>query len=44
MRGGLAELMMLEGVGHVPMDDDPRLVVHTILEITDAAGLHADVG
>jgi len=29
-----AELVMLPGVGHVPMSDDPDLVVRTILEVT----------
>lgn len=30
-----AELMMVSGVGHVPMYDDPGLVVRTVLEFTD---------
>jgi pimeloyl-ACP methyl ester carboxylesterase len=29
-----AELVMLPGVGHVPMSDDPALVASTILEVT----------
>jgi pimeloyl-ACP methyl ester carboxylesterase len=29
-----AELLMLSGVGHVPMYDDPALVARTILEVT----------
>ena len=29
-----AELVMLPGVGHVPMSDDPELVARTILEVT----------
>lgn len=29
-----AELVIMPGVGHVPMYDDPRLVVRTILEVT----------
>ena len=29
-----AELVTLPGVGHVPMSDDPDLVVRTILEVT----------
>lgn len=29
-----AEVIMLPGVGHVPMYDDPALVVRTILEVT----------
>jgi len=32
-----AELVVLPGVGHVPMGDDPQLVVRTILEVTRAA-------
>lgn len=31
-----AELVMLPGVGHVPMYDDPGLVVQTILEVSQA--------
>jgi pimeloyl-ACP methyl ester carboxylesterase len=31
---GGAELVMLPGVGHVPMYDDPGLVVRTILEVS----------
>ncbi len=31
-----AEFVMLPGVGHVPMSDDPRLVARTILEVTSA--------
>ena len=31
-----AEFVMLPGVGHVPMFDDPRLVARTILEMTTA--------
>jgi pimeloyl-ACP methyl ester carboxylesterase len=31
-----AEFLMLPGVGHVPMSDDPRLVARTILELTTA--------
>ncbi|MGQ0631382.1 MAG: alpha/beta fold hydrolase [Sporichthyaceae bacterium] len=30
-----AELIMVSGVGHVPMYDDPALVVRTVLEFTD---------
>lgn len=30
-----AELVRLPGVGHMPMYDDPALVVRTILEVTD---------
>ncbi|MCW3038470.1 MAG: hydrolase [Solirubrobacterales bacterium] len=32
-----AELVVLPGVGHVPMFDDPALVVRTILEVSTAA-------
>jgi len=32
-----AELVQLTGVGHVPMYDDPALVVRTVLEFTAAA-------
>lgn len=32
-----AELVMLDGVGHVPMYDDPPLIARTILETTRAA-------
>lgn len=32
-----AELVMLPGVGHVPMYDDPALVVTTILDVTTPA-------
>lgn len=39
-----AELVMLDGTGHVPMYDDPDLVVRTILDVTGAAGLQADAG
>jgi pimeloyl-ACP methyl ester carboxylesterase len=31
-----AELVMLPGVGHVPMYDDPELVARTILQVTSA--------
>jgi pimeloyl-ACP methyl ester carboxylesterase len=31
-----AEVVMLAGVGHVPMHDDPDLVARTILELTQA--------
>ena len=31
-----SELVMLRGVGHVPMYDDPDLVIHTILEVTQS--------
>jgi pimeloyl-ACP methyl ester carboxylesterase len=30
-----AELRVLPGVGHVPMNDDPELVARTVLEFTD---------
>ncbi|MDB5971648.1 MAG: alpha/beta hydrolase [Hydrocarboniphaga sp.] len=33
-----AELVMLAGVGHVPMYDDPEAVAACILEVTGAAG------
>ena len=39
-----AELVMMPGVGHVPMYDDPALVIRTILEVTiatDAAAVDA---
>jgi pimeloyl-ACP methyl ester carboxylesterase len=42
-----AELVRLDGVGHVPMYDDPVLVVRTILEVTeavDAAAVDAAAG
>ena len=29
-----AELMLLRGVGHVPMYDDPELVIRTVIELT----------
>jgi hypothetical protein len=29
-------LVMLDGVGHVPMSDDPGSVARLILEVTDA--------
>lgn len=31
-----AELLFLDGVGHVPMPDDPEAVTRLILEVTDA--------
>jgi pimeloyl-ACP methyl ester carboxylesterase len=31
-----AELIMLDGVGHVPMSDRPDTVARLILEVTDA--------
>ena len=34
-----AELVMLPGVGHVPMWDDPELVARTILEVTAPAAV-----
>jgi pimeloyl-ACP methyl ester carboxylesterase len=36
-----AELVMLPGVGHVPMSDDPALVANTILEVTAAVAAPA---
>jgi len=33
-----AELVILDGVGHTPMHDDPDLVIRTILDVTMAAG------
>ena len=32
-----AEMVMLPGVGHVPMYDDPRHVADSILHVTTAA-------
>jgi pimeloyl-ACP methyl ester carboxylesterase len=37
-----AEFIMLPGVGHVPMSDDPRLIARTILEMTSAVDEAAD--
>jgi pimeloyl-ACP methyl ester carboxylesterase len=37
-----AELVMLSGVGHVPMYDDPALVARTILELTSAVDSDRD--
>jgi len=36
-----AEVVMLPGVGHVPMFDDPALVARTVLEVTTAVGAPA---
>jgi pimeloyl-ACP methyl ester carboxylesterase len=33
-----ARLQRLEGLGHIPMPDDPAVVAHTILALTTAAG------
>ncbi len=35
-----AEWVMLPGLGHVPMSDDPALVAKTVLEVTAAAADH----
>lgn len=39
-----AELVMLNGVGHVPMWDDPRLISSTILELSTSVDGHAATG
>jgi pimeloyl-ACP methyl ester carboxylesterase len=39
-----AEFLVLPGVGHVPMQDDPALVATTILEVTRAADAAALAG
>jgi pimeloyl-ACP methyl ester carboxylesterase len=36
-----AEFVRLEGLGHVPMSDDPEGVVRTILEVTARASTPA---
>jgi pimeloyl-ACP methyl ester carboxylesterase len=36
-----AELVRIDGVGHVPMYDDPRLVARTILEVTQRVDVSA---
>jgi pimeloyl-ACP methyl ester carboxylesterase len=36
-----AQFIVLPGVGHVPMIDDPQLVARTILESTGATEVHA---
>jgi hypothetical protein len=35
-----AQFIVLPGVGHVPMIDDPQLVARTILESTGATEVH----
>jgi pimeloyl-ACP methyl ester carboxylesterase len=37
-----ARFLVLEGVGHVPMFDDPELVARTLLESTESAGAARD--
>jgi pimeloyl-ACP methyl ester carboxylesterase len=38
-----AELIMLDGVGHVPMPDDPQAVARLILEVTNAVDARTEV-
>jgi pimeloyl-ACP methyl ester carboxylesterase len=36
-----AELVRLDGVGHVPMSDDPAAVAELILQVTQAADAYS---